>query len=85
MVRVFFLSVLLSTPALAGDSAPKTKKKRADAAVTKIDFDAVDVQAKAARPWSWFIDGRVAADFDSLIVLRKDFDHEIKATTTEIQ
>ena len=85
MVRVGFCFLLLATPARAGVAAPKKPTKEAPPRITVHDFDAVKVEATAARPWSWFIDGRRSAEFESLIDLRTHFDREMKATVTEIQ
>jgi hypothetical protein len=84
MIKVVSLFVLFSAPAFAG--GPKIERPVAPIpAVTVHDFDGVRVQAKAARPWSWFIDGRKSAKFESLIVLRTTFDREIKHSAKDIQ
>jgi hypothetical protein len=84
MLKVVSLLVLFSSPALAGDAKVEERETKVPA-VTVHDFDGVAVQAKAARPWSWFIDGRKSAKFESLIVLRSTFDREIKHSASEVQ
>ena len=77
------LTILLSTPAHAGDEEEPRAivyKQR-----TEIDFEGVEVQGQLVRPQGALILDRKRAHFNPLIKLRADFDDEMERSVDQIK
>ena len=80
---LLLLPLLLSSPSLADDKEEEPKviyKER-----TEIDFEGVEVQGELVKPQGALLLDRKRAQFNSMIKLRTDFDHQMEKSVDEIK
>ena len=82
MIRIVaLLSMLVSTSALAQDGEREVKYK----ARTEIDFESVDVTGELVKPNGALLLDRKRASFNPLIVLRADFNLEMRQSVDHVK
>ncbi len=78
---VFLGCAGLSMPAMAQDDGRQIKYKER----TEIDFEGVDVQGELVKPQGQLLLDRRKANFNPLIRLREDFNHEMKSSVDQVK
>ena len=85
-MKVLMLTLLLVTPAYAGDNdSDEDDRKVVYKQRTEIDFEGIEIQGQLIKPQGALLLDRRSATFNPLIKLRIDFDDEMEKSVDEIK